>query len=142
MARGNPEKLVSLGDRTMEERREIAKKAGIASGKARRNKALLKDCINILMEQKVLDEETGKKITGAEQLSVNLWKKAVSEMDTAKAAKAFEVLRDTSGQKPIEKVMVAEVDQNVIDEVEAMMNDDEEQSTYGYKWRFVKGGDL
>ena len=126
MARGNPENLKPQNKRTKEEQREIARKGGQASGKARRNKALLKDCINILMEQKVIDEETGKKITGAEQLSVNLWKKAVSEMDTAKAAKAFEVLRDTSGQKPIEKVMVAEVDQNVIDEVEAMMNDDPE----------------
>jgi hypothetical protein len=120
------EDLIPMSMRSKEEVKEIARKGGINSGKTRRNKALLKDCINILMEQKVIDEETGKKITGAEQLSVNLWKKAVSEMDTAKAAKAFEVLRDTSGQKPIEKVMVAEVDQNVIDEVEAMMNDDEE----------------
>lgn len=120
------EDLIPMNRRSKEEVKEIARRGGINSGKTRRNKALLKDCINILMEQKVIDEETGKKITGAEQLSVNLWKKAVSEMDTAKAAKAFEVLRDTSGQKPIEKVMVAEVDQNVIDEVEAMMNDDEE----------------
>ena len=120
------EDLIPMNRRSKEEVKEIARKGGINSGKTRRNKALLKDCINILMEQKVIDEETGKKITGAEQLSVNLWKKAVSEMDTAKAAKAFEVLRDTSGQKPIEKVMVAEVDQNVIDEVEAMMNDDPE----------------
>lgn len=119
------EDLIPLNQRTIEERKEISRKAGKASGKARRNKALLKDCINILMEQKVLDPKSGKKITGAEQLSVNLWLKALKEIDTAKAAKAFEVLRDTSGQKPIDKVMIAEVDQNVIDEVEAMMNDDE-----------------
>lgn len=120
------EDLIPLNRRTIEERKEIARKAGIASGKTRRNKALLKDCINILMEQKTLDPKTGKRITGAEQLSVNLFMKALREVDTAKAAKAFEVLRDTSGQKPIDKVMIAEVDQNVIDEVEAMMNDDEE----------------
>ena len=126
MPRGNPQNLTSLGDRTIEERQKIARKAGQASGKARRNKALLKDCINILMEQKTLDPKTGKKVTGAEQLATNLWLKALFEMDTAKAAKAFEVLRDTSGQKPVDKVMIAEVDQNVIDEVEAMMNDEEE----------------
>ena len=98
------EDLIPLNQRTIEERKEIARRAGKASGKARRNKAMLKDCINILMEQKTLDPKTGKKVTGAEQLAVNLWLKALSEGDTAKAAKAFEVLRDTSGQKPADKV--------------------------------------
>lgn len=98
------EDLIPLNKRTKEEVKEITRRGGINSGKARRNKALLKDCINILMEQKVVDPKSGKKITGAEQLSVNLWLKALSEMDTAKAAKAFEVLRDTSGQKPADKI--------------------------------------
>lgn len=104
MPRGNPQNLTSNIGTTSEERRERNRKAGIASGKARRNKALLKDCLQILMEQKYIDEETGKKITGAELLSVDLFKKAVAEKDTAKKAKAFEVLRDTAGQKPVDKV--------------------------------------
>lgn len=117
--------LIPMSERSKEEVKEIARRGGINSGKTRRNKAMLKDCINILMEKKFIDEETGKRLTGAEQLSINLFKKALEEADTAKAAKAFEVLRDTSGQKPVEKVMVAEVDQTVIDEVEAMMNDED-----------------
>lgn len=117
--------LIPLNMRSKDEVKAIASKGGINSGKSRRNKALLKDCINILMEKKVIDPETGKKLTGAEQLSINLWKKALEEIDTGKAAKAFEVLRDTSGQKPVDKVMIAEVDQTVIDEVEAMMNDED-----------------
>jgi len=126
MPSGNPQNLKSLADRTTEEQRRIAIAGGKASGKARRNKAMLKDCINILMEKKFIDEKTGKRLTGAELLSVDLFEKALSEIDTAKKAKAFEVLRDSSGQKPIEKVVISEVDQSVIDEVEAMMNDDEE----------------
>ena len=86
---------------------------------------MLKDCLEILMEKKMQGND-GKKITGAEALAVNLFVKALSEQDTAKAAKAFEVIRDTSGQKPVDKVMIAEVDQAVIDEVEKMMNDDTE----------------
>ena len=39
--------------------------------------------------------------------------------------KAFEVVRDTVGQKPIEKVQVAEVDQATIDEVERAVLDTE-----------------
>jgi len=120
------EDLIPMNKRSVEEVKAMQRKGGINSGKARRNKAMLKDCINILMEKKYIDEETGKKITGAELLSVDLFKKAIAEVDTAKKAKAFEVLRDTSGQKPIDKVMIAEVDQTVIDEVEAIMNDDED----------------
>ena len=102
MPRGNRENLDPV--RSNEEARKRGSAGGKKSGAVRRNKALLKDCINILMEQKILDPNTGKKITGAEQLSVNLWLKALSEGDTAKAAKAFEVLRDTSGQKPADKI--------------------------------------
>lgn len=118
--------LIPMNKRSEEEVKAMQRKGGINSGKARRNKAMLKDCIMALMEQKTLDPETKKRLTGAEQLSINLYKKALEEIDTAKAAKAFEVLRDTSGQKPVEKIMVAEVDQEIINEVEAMLNDDED----------------
>lgn len=129
MPRDGTKNLKPMNQRTKEEQKKIASAGGKASGKARRNRAMLKDCIIALMEQKVIDPNDPKgkkKITGAEQLSAKLYKQALEELDTAKAAKAFEVLRDTSGQKPVEKVMVAEVDQTVIDEVEAMLNDDED----------------
>lgn len=38
--------------------------------------------------------------------------------------KSFEIVRDTAGQKPVERIMVAEVDQAVIDEVEAAVLDE------------------
>lgn len=117
--------LIPVTQRTKEEAKAISRKGGINSGKARRNKAMLKDCLEILMEKKMQGND-GKKITGAEALAVNLFVKALSEQDTAKAAKAFEVIRDTSGQKPVDKIVFAEVDQAVIDEVEQMMNDDTE----------------
>ena len=104
MPRGNPQNLNANSILTPEERREKSRRAGQASGKARRNKAMLKDCLQILMEQKYIDEKTGKKITGAELLSVDLFNKAINERDTAKKARAFEVLRDTAGQKPVDKV--------------------------------------
>lgn len=98
MPRGNPQNFVSIGDRTMEEQRKITSAGGKASGRARRNKALLKDCLQILMEKKMLDEN-GKKITGAEALSVEVFQKAL-----AGDMKAWELLRDTVGQKPVDKV--------------------------------------
>lgn len=104
MAYDGSQNLIPVTQRSKEEAKELSRKGGINSGKARRNKAMLKDCLQILMEKKYLDEKTGKKITGAELLSVDLFEKALKEPDTAKKARAFEVLRDTSGQKPIDKV--------------------------------------
>lgn len=124
MPSGNPQNLIPVTQRTKEEAIKISSKGGINSGKTRRNKAMLKDCLNILLEKK-MEADNGKKVTGAEALSINLFMKALEENDTAKAAKAFEVIRDTSGQKPIDKIMVAEVDQDIINEVENMINDEE-----------------
>ena len=40
------------------------------------------------------------------------------------STKAFELIRDTIGEKPVDKVMLAEVDQATIDEVEKMIYGD------------------
>jgi hypothetical protein len=110
----NEQNLIPFNERTESEKRAIATAGGKASGKARRNKKLLRDCIDYLLEREdktVIDTE-GNPMSGAEQLAYNLFVKALGEPDTAKAARAFEVLRDTAGQKPVEKV---ETKQTVID---------------------------
>ena len=101
---------------------EEAKKGGIASGESRRRKKLLRECLEELLdtEQEVKINGVTLKKTNAELLSVTLMKKALKG-----DVKAFEVLRDTAGEKPIDKVMVADVDQSVIDEVERMVNDEQ-----------------
>lgn len=126
----NEQNLIPLNERTKSEQRAIATAGGKASGKARRNKKLLRDCIDYLLEREdkmVLDTE-GNPMSGAEQLAYNLFVKALGEPDTAKAARAFEVLRDTAGQKPVEKV---ETKQTVIDmsnftteQLKEMLDDD------------------
>jgi hypothetical protein len=47
--------------------------------------------------------------------------------------KAFEIVRDTAGQKPVDKIMLAEVDQTTINEVESMVlgEDDDNEKTSG-----------
>ena len=110
----NEKNLIPFNERTESERRAIATTGGIASGEARRNKKLLRDCIDYLFERvdKTAIGNDGQPMSGAEQLAYNLFIKALGETDTGKAAKAFEVLRDTAGQKPVEKV---ETKQTVID---------------------------
>jgi hypothetical protein len=111
----NEQNLVPFtSEQSHEEAVKNGRKGGIASGEARRNKKMLRDCIDYLFERvdKTAIGDDGQPMTGAEQLAYNLFVKALGETDTAKAAKAFEVLRDTAGQKPVEKV---ETKQTVID---------------------------
>ena len=104
--------------RTGKQQVEIARQGGIASGESRKRKKLLRECLEELLdtEQEVKINGVTLKKTNAELLSVTLMKKALKG-----DVKAFEVLRDTAGEKPIDKVMVADVDQSVIDEVESMV---------------------
>ena len=124
----NEKNLVPFtSEQSHEEAVKNGRKGGIASGESRRNRKMLRDCIDYLLEREdemMLNSE-GKPMSGAEQLAYNLFVKALAEKDTAKAAKAFEVLRDTAGQKVPDKIMVAEVDADVINEVEAMVTGDE-----------------
>ena len=59
-------------------------------------------------------------ISGTEAIALKLFEQAMKGN-----IRAFETLRDTVGQKPVEKVMIAEVDQAVVDEVERMVLDDD-----------------
>ena len=109
----NPENIKPV--RSTKEARKRGKAGGIASGKARRRKKLLKECLDELLE-KEWENRQGEKMSGAEAISVAVFKKAL-----AGDMKAYEIVRDTAGQKPVDKVMLAEVDQNTINEVESMV---------------------
>lgn len=97
MPRGNPQNLRPV--LTKEEARERGRRGGIASGKARRDKTKLKDCLETLLERKIINDETGKKVTGAEAMSVTLFQRALAGDN-----KAWELFRDTVGQKLPDKV--------------------------------------
>ena len=101
---------------TANEQREIARQGGIASGKARREKADLKRQLQVFLENEATKDKNGDPLTGAELMV----KVAVKEMIKGNP-RYWELIRDTAGYKPIDKVMVSEVDQDVIDQVEAMV---------------------
>lgn len=106
---------------TSSEARRNGKKGGINSGKARREKRDLKKLMELWMETEVAKDRNGEPLTGAE-LMVAV---AAKEMKSG-SPKFWELIRDTAGFKPVDKVMVADVDQSVIDEVEtAVLGDDQ-----------------
>ena len=112
----NTENLVSLADRTTEEQRAIASAGGKASGEARRKRKTLKEELLLILSE------------GETQQSVTL---ALIEKAMSGDTKAFEVIRDTIGEKPIDKVMIADVEPSVIAEVEAMVLTDDDTATGG-----------
>ncbi len=94
----NQENLIPFNERSKEEARELGKKGGIASGKTRKEKKLLKDELAIIMENVNKDGKTYQEL-----ISTALVKEALKGN-----TKAYEIIRDTMGQKPIEVQQVIE----------------------------------
>lgn len=109
----NEQNLIPTTKRSKDEARENSRKGGIASGIARRQKRDLRRALEALLDKNMGRNKDGEEVSGAEALALKQFEKALKG-DT----RAFEVIRDTAGQKPVEKVMIAEVDQDIIDEVE------------------------
>lgn len=91
------------------------KKGGVASGKAKRDRKLLRDCLEVLLETKIKDKN-GTVMTGAEAMAAKIFQMALKG-----DLKAWELVRDTAGQKPIEKVLNANIDPETAREVEEMV---------------------
>lgn len=88
---------------------------GIASGRARAEKRDLRRALEALLERDWQDKN-GNTLSGTDAIAAKLFEQAMKGN-----IRAFETLRDTVGQKPIEKVMVAEVEPQVVDEIEKMV---------------------
>ena len=83
---------------------EEAKKGGKASGEARRRKRDIRLAMEALLE-KQYKGKNGEQLSGAEAIALKQMEKALKG-----DAKAFELVRDTAGQKPIEKVEQVNID--------------------------------
>ena len=105
----NEQNLIPNSERTPSELREMARNGGLASGEARRKRKTLKEELLLMLSE------------GETQQSVTL---ALIEKAMSGDTKAFEVIRDTIGEKPVDKVMIADVEPSVIAEVEAMVNNE------------------
>ena len=88
------------------EARERGRKGGLASVESRRKRKTLKEELLLMLSE------------GETQQSVTL---ALIEKAMSGDTKAFEVIRDTIGEKPVDKVMIADVEPSVIAEVESMV---------------------
>lgn len=102
----NEQNLKPNSERTPSERRENARKAGKASGKKRREQKTLKEELLLLLAE----GDTQKKIS-----------LAVIQKALKGDLKAFELIRDTTGQKAVEKVEISQTVDESIKEIEKYM---------------------
>lgn len=106
------EDLIPQSERTKAEQKAIARKGGIASGRARREKKLLRETLDMLLSMplkngKLADVDDirsfaaikGKNISVQEAIVIAQIQKAMKG-DT----RAAEYVRDTIGQKPVDSV--------------------------------------
>ena len=97
--------LIPQSERTKEEQRKIATKGGIASGKARRKKKLIKEQLELLLSLPLKDENAKRKLEqigiDADNLDnqmamiISIWNKALKG-----DIQAFNSIRDSVGEKP------------------------------------------
>ena len=105
----NEQNLIKNEDLTPNQRRENARKAGKASAKKRQQNKTFKEIINKFLNGQVTDDKLKEQMVefGFADNEVSnkscavfaLWKEAIKGN-----TKAFELMRDTIGEKPIEQI--------------------------------------
>lgn len=97
-----------------------AQEAARKSVESRTRKADLRQLCQIWMTTEVGKDKDGKPITGGDMMV----RVAAKELQKGNP-RFWELMRDTAGFKPVDRVMVSEVEPSVIAEVEAMVLGDD-----------------
>ena len=114
----NERNLIPNSERTPNELREMARNGGLASGEARRKRKTLKEELLLMLSDGDIQEK----------ISLALINEAINGNNAGSVTKAFEVIRDTIGERPVEKVQATQtvVDMSAFstEEIKAMLDDD------------------
>lgn len=106
------------GEKQVEQAKKAAEQSAIIRAQKRTFKEEFEAELAVMIDQRDKDGNVIGKTTV---------KNAITKRAVQKALKgdleALRLIRDTIGEKPIETIMVSEVDSKVIDEVERMVND-------------------
>ena len=115
MSKKRPPNAEATEFRAGEQQVEIARQGGVASGIARREKKSLREAMQILMDADLTGKD-GKTMTGTEAMAAKAFQAALKG-----DWKAWELVRDTAGQKPVDKVQM-KTDVNIADSAERLSN--------------------
>ena len=114
----NEKNLIPNSERSPSEVRENGKKGGIASGEARRKRKTLKEELLLMLSDGDIQEK----------ISLALINEAIKGNNAGSVTKAFEVIRDTIGERPVERVQATQtvVDMSAFstEEIKAMLDEE------------------
>ena len=114
----NEQNLIPNSERTPSELREMARNGGLASGEARRKRKTLKEELLLMLSDGDVQEK----------ISIALINEAINGNNAGSVTKAFEVIRDTIGERPVEKVQTTQtvVDMSAFstEEIKAMLDEE------------------
>ena len=101
---------------------ERARNAGKLSGKSRKErKTLREELLAVLTSMEIPQKDTGKKIPVQEALSISMVNAALKGN-----VRAYEIIRDTIGEKPAENLNIVTSDFTALDEAFARLEGDGE----------------
>lgn len=104
---------------------EEASKGGKKSGETRRRKKEFREIFETMLNEAggTLNGEpvTKKELATARMVKILL---DANTSNTTEFMHAFQMVRDTIGEKPVEKIVMADINQEAIDEVEKMIYDE------------------
>lgn len=105
-------------NQSREEAKKNGRKGGIKSGEAKRRRKTMREMLDYLLA-KELTNKNGEKATTLEAMMTSMIKQGLNGN-----VKAVEFIRDTTGQKPTEKVEATNATITVTDEkiIESVMN--------------------
>lgn len=106
----NEQNLKPLSQRTKSEQRKIQSQGGKASGEARRARKTLREELLTLLSQDINTNDG--KVNTQVAMSTSIIKEALLGN-----TKAFEIIRDTIGEKPVDKVEQVNIDMEYKDSV-------------------------
>ena len=109
----NPQNLIPNSQRTPSELRAMTSKGGKRSGEVRRQRKTLKEQLELLLSLPVKDEQTRDYIASlgidpdtidnATALTLSMYQEGLKGN-----TKAFELIRDTIGEKPTDRLQIEE----------------------------------
>lgn len=131
MTEAKNKNIIANSKRTPKERQEIARKGGIASGAARRQKKTMRELLDIALSEVIKNPKTGESKTGDEWMAAAMMHKAmkgdvaayrtIAEMRGENAPQKIDI---TSGGMPTQPITVEVIDRR--DQVNRNENTDDE----------------
>ena len=114
----NPENLVPNEMRTPSQRRENARKAGKASGEARRKRKAMREAFEELLARNYTNSQ-GQEMDGVTILCMKQFQNAMDG-----DIRAFTEIRNTVGEMPVQQVEVAQIDPDAYERVASILDGD------------------